>query len=725
MKIMTSFMGVLVLLIFLPFPAQAGPIGRITHVEGRVDITTPGQIARPVHLGFSVQVGDIIRTKSRSKAEITFMDATVMRLAQKSRVEISDYMIGKRKRRGVIRLFRGKIRSVVSKFLRMTSFSSRNRYEVHTPTAVAGVRGTDFVVFYQRGVSGAIFKEGLGYGYSLNKPLDIREIVAGQAMLVLNADQPPAVRSLSGVEIQKHLNDTEPLEKHEIKAEEKDESIVIAEGAPAETDMGTQGDLASEQETGAAESLRSEGLPSLMNSPEVVANLEPDTTYVIPITEIETEIVETIASDITTPDIPSPDATPPAISITGTPASISNSNSANFEVSSDEEVTYTYTLDGEEVDAICFTDLDEGGHAFQVTATDEAGNSSTETCTWTTDYTSPVIATGDPPKLDMDSHAVSFSLSCDERVTYSYHVDSGEWVNADSLPITIAGLSDGEHTFEVQATDEAGNISCSITSDLSLYELTDSGTEPVTVTESDCISAHIDQGLGIWGSVLDGTYDGSPSDDWALHLSDEQGSQHQWVEVAGTSWSGGVLAGTAPGAWVNWDTATTGVCGGELNGTFDPTTWQAEVMGGWVETEKFVELAATEAGRVTLAELNIPCIEIGKVKLDGGNNILNVHMEDVTFFAYSTGADPRIWATDGVSGGYSSMPTNGDSVPLSGSGIKVDFTVNAWGSGVWGANVNGGGNFNGSTIQMNGAAAGTYTGASSGEFTGTGAGVVQ
>lgn len=278
MKIVASFIGFLVLLILLPFPAQAEPVGRITYVEGRVDITPPGQIARPAYLGFEVHVGDIIRTKSRSKAEITFTDTTIMRLAQKSRVEISEYLTGKSRRRGVIRLFRGKIRSVVSKTIGIASFSSRNRYEVHTPTAVAGVRGTDFFVFYQRGVSGAIFKEGLGYGYSRNRPHEIREIVAGQAMLVLSADQPPMIRSFSSVEIQKHLNDTEPLEKHERKAEEKDEPTVIAEGALSETGTGAQRDLASAQEPEAAEPLQSGGLPFLMSSPEVVASVESDTT---------------------------------------------------------------------------------------------------------------------------------------------------------------------------------------------------------------------------------------------------------------------------------------------------------------------------------------------------------------------------------------------------------------------------------------------------------------
>jgi hypothetical protein len=48
------------------------------------------------------------------------------------------------------------------------SGSDGNRYEVHTPTAVCGVRGTDFFMYYEKGESGATFKEGFGYGYNKN-----------------------------------------------------------------------------------------------------------------------------------------------------------------------------------------------------------------------------------------------------------------------------------------------------------------------------------------------------------------------------------------------------------------------------------------------------------------------------------------------------------------------------------------------------------------------------
>jgi hypothetical protein len=57
--------------------AQADMVGRLTQVEGRVDILRDGKLpAIPGKLNDGVQTGDVLRTKSMSKAQITFIDST-------------------------------------------------------------------------------------------------------------------------------------------------------------------------------------------------------------------------------------------------------------------------------------------------------------------------------------------------------------------------------------------------------------------------------------------------------------------------------------------------------------------------------------------------------------------------------------------------------------------------------------------------------------------------
>ncbi|MBI5187892.1 MAG: FecR domain-containing protein, partial [Nitrospirae bacterium] len=139
--------SLLLLFLFLPAIALAGPAGKFTYVEGKCDVLRPPAIrAIPVKLGDTVFVSDIIRAKSRSRAEITFINDNILRVAENTRVEISEYMFEEEKSSGVLKLSRGKVQAIVPEKIakRIATFGEANRFEVHTPTAVAGVRGTDF-----------------------------------------------------------------------------------------------------------------------------------------------------------------------------------------------------------------------------------------------------------------------------------------------------------------------------------------------------------------------------------------------------------------------------------------------------------------------------------------------------------------------------------------------------------------------------------------------------
>ena len=97
--------------------------------------------ASAAKLDDSVEVGDVLRTKSLSKAQITFMDNTVITISPESRIAIEEYMFdpGKGKRSAVLQLFQGLAHVVVSKLFK----ASEPDFVVKTQTAVMGVRGTD------------------------------------------------------------------------------------------------------------------------------------------------------------------------------------------------------------------------------------------------------------------------------------------------------------------------------------------------------------------------------------------------------------------------------------------------------------------------------------------------------------------------------------------------------------------------------------------------------
>ncbi len=227
MKRLMTILVVLAILLALPLALLAAPVGKITHIEGNVDITVDEK-ARTANLGEAVNSGEILRAKSKSRAEITFADGNILRLAENTRVRITDYQMGEGKT-STLDLFRGKTQSIVS------GLAKNARYEIHTPTAVAGVRGTDFIAFFLNGVSGFVPKEGAIYGYNRNMPQDVKTVTPGQAIMVTAANKPATIQPATSSEVEKHVSDTAPTEKkkEEKEKEKKEEAAPKGEGAAA------------------------------------------------------------------------------------------------------------------------------------------------------------------------------------------------------------------------------------------------------------------------------------------------------------------------------------------------------------------------------------------------------------------------------------------------------------------------------------------------------------
>jgi hypothetical protein len=89
-----------------------------------------------------VDTKDVIRTKSRSRAQLLFVDDTVLTLAPESRVAVADYFYdGSRgERRVLLRLFQGLAQTVVNKVLQIEAPD----FIMQTQNAVIGVRGTEW-----------------------------------------------------------------------------------------------------------------------------------------------------------------------------------------------------------------------------------------------------------------------------------------------------------------------------------------------------------------------------------------------------------------------------------------------------------------------------------------------------------------------------------------------------------------------------------------------------
>jgi hypothetical protein len=174
--------------------AFAAPCGKITHVEGRVDVLRPGKnLAIEVSLGDPVEVGDIYRAKTLSKAEATFLNGNVLRIGPATRVEIKEYMVEGGKSSNVVKLYRGRVQAVSAEDLakKIVAFAEGRKFEVHTENAVAGVRDTNMLVEAEGGTTTVILLSGEGYLYNPQRPQKIVRLTSGYVSTVSGSGGPP------------------------------------------------------------------------------------------------------------------------------------------------------------------------------------------------------------------------------------------------------------------------------------------------------------------------------------------------------------------------------------------------------------------------------------------------------------------------------------------------------------------------------------------------------
>jgi hypothetical protein len=161
------------------------------------------------------------------------------------------------------------------------------------------------------------------------------------------------------------------------------------------------------------------------------------------------------------------DLTAPTAAITSAPTGPTQATSASFDFgSTDGGTSFECALDAGAY-ASCtspksYSGLPDATHAFHVRATDAAGNTGTAaTATWRVDTTAPTASITSAPAALVATGAASFAFASNETgSSFQCSLDAGAFA-ACTTPNAYNGLADGAHTFQVKATDAAGNTSSS------------------------------------------------------------------------------------------------------------------------------------------------------------------------------------------------------------------------------------------------------------------------
>jgi len=122
-------------------------VGSITRLSGTAQLLRAGA-SREAVASMAVELHDQLTTAPSSELVLTLSDDSVVTLAESTTLVIDQNVVsGGVRRRTQLNLLAGALRSLV----RTALTGGAANFEVHTPNAIAGVRGTDFVTQYTEG----------------------------------------------------------------------------------------------------------------------------------------------------------------------------------------------------------------------------------------------------------------------------------------------------------------------------------------------------------------------------------------------------------------------------------------------------------------------------------------------------------------------------------------------------------------------------------------------
>jgi len=182
--------------------AQEKAVGKVVAMKGRASITRQGKNI-PAALLAEIYPADTVVTARGSKLKILFIDDSILALGGRSKIIIEKFLYQKKeeRRNATFNLTLGKARALLGKALLKDSL-----YEIKTPTAIAGVRGTHFIVWVVSArltqilvLSGEVeVRDIAGIGRQVLKENFASRVTSGEAPGSAYTPEPEEVNRLQG-----------------------------------------------------------------------------------------------------------------------------------------------------------------------------------------------------------------------------------------------------------------------------------------------------------------------------------------------------------------------------------------------------------------------------------------------------------------------------------------------------------------------------------------------
>ncbi len=189
----------LIVSLVLPIPLFAAVIGEFAVVTGDVTVTRAGKVIKP-QAKDKVETLDLIQTGKNSNARVVLTDASAMALGPNTKLEMKQFNIQGKKTTGLFYVPMGLVQTNVAKAL-----GPGSKFEMQTPTAIAGVRGTAWLTLVEAMVqAGVVGTKSTFYGlaqaisvFNTALPAQVVTVSAGNFTVVAAGVAPTAATAFA------------------------------------------------------------------------------------------------------------------------------------------------------------------------------------------------------------------------------------------------------------------------------------------------------------------------------------------------------------------------------------------------------------------------------------------------------------------------------------------------------------------------------------------------
>lgn len=135
-------------------PVKRKQVGKVADSGGSVIAVDQRKVSRKLSTGSPVYLGDKVITGEDGFVRLQMIDEAILDLRCFSIMVIEEYALNTSNRRSILNLLQGSLRKVTGQIGKMTE----DIYELKTPVASVGVRGTEYAlrVFQTKGCGGTV-----------------------------------------------------------------------------------------------------------------------------------------------------------------------------------------------------------------------------------------------------------------------------------------------------------------------------------------------------------------------------------------------------------------------------------------------------------------------------------------------------------------------------------------------------------------------------------------